>query len=143
MHKHILARSVGLALLASGLLAGCGDKGGPAGHGEMPPAAVDVVTLHTAPAAVVRAHRSHRPLRVAEVRPQVNGIILKRLFTEGSDVKGRPAAVSDRSRRLSGRRGFRQANLAKAEANERSAALASGPALRRAGEGEAISRPGV
>ena len=27
MHKHILARSVGLALLASGLLAGCGDKG--------------------------------------------------------------------------------------------------------------------
>ncbi len=27
MHKHILARSVGLALLATGLLAGCGDKG--------------------------------------------------------------------------------------------------------------------
>ncbi len=26
-------------------------------------------------------------LRVAEIRPQVNGIILKRLFTEGSDVK--------------------------------------------------------
>ncbi|NES10891.1 biotin/lipoyl-binding protein, partial [Pseudomonas laurentiana] len=25
--------------------------------------------------------------RVAEVRPQVNGIILKRLFTEGSEVK--------------------------------------------------------
>lgn len=27
------------------------------------------------------------PYRIAEVRPQVNGIILKRLFTEGSDVK--------------------------------------------------------
>jgi len=26
-------------------------------------------------------------LRVAEIRPQVNGLILKRLFTEGSDVK--------------------------------------------------------
>ncbi|MFP6544904.1 efflux transporter periplasmic adaptor subunit, partial [Pseudomonas aeruginosa] len=25
--------------------------------------------------------------RIAEVRPQVNGIILKRLFKEGSDVK--------------------------------------------------------
>ena len=50
MHKHILARSVGLALLASGLLAGCGDKdGAQQAMGEMPPAAVDVVTLHTAP----------------------------------------------------------------------------------------------
>ncbi len=27
------------------------------------------------------------PFRVAEIRPQVNGLILKRLFTEGSDVK--------------------------------------------------------
>jgi membrane fusion protein, multidrug efflux system len=27
------------------------------------------------------------PYRIAEVRPQVNGLILKRLFTEGSDVK--------------------------------------------------------
>ena len=43
MHKHILARSVGLALLASGLLAGCGDKdGAQQAMGEMPPAAVDV-----------------------------------------------------------------------------------------------------
>ena len=50
MHKHILARSVGLALLASGLLTACGEQG-PAqqGPGAMPPAAVDVVTLHTAP----------------------------------------------------------------------------------------------
>jgi membrane fusion protein (multidrug efflux system) len=27
------------------------------------------------------------PFRVAEIRPQVNGLILKRLFTEGADVK--------------------------------------------------------
>jgi membrane fusion protein, multidrug efflux system len=27
------------------------------------------------------------PYRIAEIRPQVNGLILKRLFTEGSDVK--------------------------------------------------------
>lgn len=27
------------------------------------------------------------PFRIAEIRPQVNGLILKRLFTEGSDVK--------------------------------------------------------
>ncbi len=27
------------------------------------------------------------PFRIAEIRPQVNGLILKRLFTEGSDVQ--------------------------------------------------------
>ncbi|ATD38441.1 TPA: efflux RND transporter periplasmic adaptor subunit [Aeromonas salmonicida] len=99
MHKHILARSVGLALLAGGLLAACGEQGGAQqGPGDMPPAAMDVVTLHTAPlqltseltgrsAPLRAAARRCAPLRVAEVRPQVSGIILKRLFTEGSDVK--------------------------------------------------------
>ena len=73
MHKHILARSVGLALLASGLLAGCGDKGEAGqGAGEMPPAAVDVVTLHAAPLQLMSELTGRTaPLRVAEVRPQV------------------------------------------------------------------------
>ncbi|ABO89517.1 hemolysin D [Aeromonas salmonicida subsp. salmonicida] len=89
MHKHILARSVGLALLAGGLLAACGEQGGAQqGPGDMPPAAVDVVTLHTAPLQLTSELTGRSaPLRVAEVRPQVSGIILKRLFTEGSDVK--------------------------------------------------------
>ncbi|WP_376897930.1 efflux RND transporter periplasmic adaptor subunit, partial [Aeromonas salmonicida] len=85
----ILARSVGLALLAGGLLAACGEQGGAQqGPGDMPPAAVDVVTLHTAPLQLTSELTGRSaPLRVAEVRPQVSGIILKRLFTEGSDVK--------------------------------------------------------
>ncbi|ELI6405296.1 TPA: efflux RND transporter periplasmic adaptor subunit [Aeromonas salmonicida subsp. salmonicida] len=89
MHKHILARSVGLALLAGGLLAACGEQGGAQqGPGDMPPAAMDVVTLHTAPLQLTSELTGRSaPLRVAEVRPQVSGIILKRLFTEGSDVK--------------------------------------------------------
>ncbi|ELI6440865.1 efflux RND transporter periplasmic adaptor subunit [Aeromonas salmonicida] len=84
MHKHILARSVGLALLAA-----CGEQGGAQqGPGDMPPAAMDVVTLHTAPLQLTSELTGRSaPLRVAEVRPQVSGIILKRLFTEGSDVK--------------------------------------------------------
>ncbi|WP_376881008.1 efflux RND transporter periplasmic adaptor subunit [Aeromonas salmonicida] len=85
----MLARSVGLALLAGGLLAACGEQGGAQqGPGDMPPAAVDVVTLHTAPLQLTSELTGRSaPLRVAEVRPQVSGIILKRLFTEGSDVK--------------------------------------------------------
>ncbi|HHQ4564430.1 TPA: efflux transporter periplasmic adaptor subunit, partial [Aeromonas veronii] len=67
MHKHILARSVGLALLATGLLAGCGDKGGaPQGQGGMPPAAVNVVTLQSGPLMLTTELTGRSaPLRVA------------------------------------------------------------------------------
>ncbi len=45
---------------------------------------------------------------VAEVRPQVSGIIRERLFTEGADVvRGRPA-LPDRPRHLRGRGGHRR-----------------------------------
>ncbi|MFQ2102726.1 efflux RND transporter periplasmic adaptor subunit [Aeromonas sanarellii] len=124
MHKHILARSVGLALLASGLLAGCGDKGEAQQAMEMPPAAVDVVTLHTAPLQLMSELTGRTaPLRVAEVRPQVNGIILKRLFTEGSDVKAGQLLYQIDPAIYQAEVASAKANLAKAEANERSARL--------------------
>ncbi|MND61541.1 Multidrug efflux pump subunit AcrA precursor [compost metagenome] len=125
MHKHILARSVGLALLASGLLAGCGDKGEAGqGAGEMPPAAVDVVTLHAAPLQLMSELTGRTaPLRVAEVRPQVNGIILKRLFTEGSDVKAGQLLYQIDPAVYQAAVASAAANLAKAQANEQSARL--------------------
>ena len=125
MHKHILARSVGLALLASGLLAGCGDKGEAGqGAGEMPPAAVDVVTLHAAPLQLMSGLTGRTaPLRVAEVRPQVNGIILKRLFTEGSDVKAGQLLYQIDPAVYQAAVASAKANLAKAQANEQSARL--------------------
>ena len=125
MHKHILARSVGLALLASGLLAGCGDKGEAGqGAGEMPPAAVDVVTLHAAPLQLMSELTGRTaPLRVAEVRPQVNGIILKRLFNEGSDVKAGQLLYQIDPAVYQAAVASAKANLAKAQANEQSARL--------------------
>ncbi|WP_395949770.1 efflux RND transporter periplasmic adaptor subunit [Aeromonas mytilicola subsp. aquatica] len=125
MHKHILARSVGLALLASGLLAGCGDKSEAGqGAGEMPPAAVDVVTLHAAPLQLMSELTGRTaPLRVAEVRPQVNGIILKRLFTEGSDVKAGQLLYQIDPAVYQAAVASAKANLAKAQANEQSARL--------------------
>ena len=125
MHKHILARSVGLALLASGLLAGCGDKGEAGqGAGEMPPAAVDVVTLHAAPLQLMSELTGRTaPLRVAEVRPQVNGIILKRLFTEGSDVKAGQLLYQIDPAVYLAAVASAKANLAKAQANEQSTRL--------------------
>ena len=125
MHKHILARSVGLALLATGLLAGCGDKGGaPQGQGGMPPAAVNVVTLQSGPLMLTTELTGRSaPLRVAEVRPQVSGIILKRLFTEGSDVKAGDLLYQIDPAVYQVAVASAKANLAKAEANEQSARL--------------------
>ncbi|HDX8597615.1 TPA: efflux RND transporter periplasmic adaptor subunit [Aeromonas dhakensis] len=125
MHKHILARSVGLALLASGLLTACGEQG-PAqqGPGAMSPAAVDVVTLHTAPLQLTTELTGRSaPLRVAEVRPQVSGIILKRLFTEGSDVKAGQLLYQIDPAVYQAAVASAKANLAKAQANEQSARL--------------------
>jgi membrane fusion protein (multidrug efflux system) len=73
--------AVGLALLA-----GCDKK--PAAKAQTGPVEVGVVTL--APTAVTLT--SELPgrtsaYRVAEVRARVNGIVQKRLFVEGSDVK--------------------------------------------------------
>ena len=49
---------------------------------------VGVVTLQAEPFAVTTDLPGRtRAYRIAEVRPQVNGIIQKRLFTEGSEVK--------------------------------------------------------
>lgn len=93
-----LARnSLAVTVAATLMLAACGakDASAPAGAGgppKMPPAEVGVVTVQPESVAV----QSELPgrvsaLRVAQVRARVNGVVLKRLFREGSDVKaGQP-----------------------------------------------------
>lgn len=78
--------------LASALLAACGDKaaapaGAPPG-GMPPPPPVGVVTV--APQAVpLQTELPGRvePVRTAQVRARVNGVVLQRAFREGSEVK--------------------------------------------------------
>ena len=87
------ARGLGLTVLATALLlAACGAKeGAPAGGGggrSMPPAEVGVLVV--APQSVaLQTELPGRvsPVRVAQVRARVNGVVLKRLFQEGSEVK--------------------------------------------------------
>ena len=72
-------------ILAVGLiLTGCGEKTKRA----FPPPEVAVVTIQSKQ-VVMTTELSGRTSAnlIAEVRPQVSGIIKKRLFTEGSDVK--------------------------------------------------------
>lgn len=52
------------------------------------PPEVGVVTLHPQPVTITTDLPGRTvAYRIAEVRPQVSGVILKRLFTEGGDVK--------------------------------------------------------
>ena len=85
-------RAFGAALLTL-LLAACGGGGepkaaAPAGGGAPPPPEVAVVTVtpQTAPLVTELPGRVEAS-RVAQVRARVNGIVQKRLFREGSEVK--------------------------------------------------------
>src|ERR1700730_6506699 len=77
--------AVRLAVLGLVLLTGCGHEAPPPAP---PPPKVSVVTVQ-AQAVPITTELPGRVAgyRTADVRPQVNGIILKRLFVEGSDVK--------------------------------------------------------
>lgn len=83
-------RVVSLAVLAVCALAagGCDDGKKASGAPAMPPPEVSTVTV-TPKSVAVTVDLPGRTVayRVAEVRPQVGGIILKRLFKEGSEVK--------------------------------------------------------
>ncbi|WP_218573768.1 efflux RND transporter periplasmic adaptor subunit [Plesiomonas shigelloides] len=87
MQKRPFAYATLLTVLTASLLTGCKEAPPEGGH-QMPPAAVDVITLQQAPLQLTTDLTGRTSaLRIAEVRPQVSGLILKRLFTEGSDVK--------------------------------------------------------
>jgi membrane fusion protein (multidrug efflux system) len=76
-----------LALISALALLGCGQK--PSATSASPaPAKVSVVTVKAQSVPVTTELPGRvAALRVAEVRPQVNGIVLKRLFVEGSEVR--------------------------------------------------------
>jgi membrane fusion protein (multidrug efflux system) len=88
MNKNRGFTPLAVVLMLSGSLAltGCDEKPAQQGAGQMPE--VGVVTLKTEPLQVTTELPGRTSaFRVAEVRPQVSGIILKRNFTEGSDVE--------------------------------------------------------
>ncbi|MGY0612767.1 MULTISPECIES: efflux RND transporter periplasmic adaptor subunit [unclassified Luteimonas] len=110
-----------LLVLATALLAAC--SGGQEGA-EAPKPAVTVATLEARPVTITRElpGRTNAWL-VAEVRPQVNGIVAKRLFTEGSLVEaGEPLyQIDDASYRAAANSA--RAQLKRAEATRTAARL--------------------
>ncbi len=96
-------RAIPALMVALGMSSACsGPAAPPQGQGDVP---VTVVTLATRPVTLTRELPGRTtPYVVAEVRPQVNGIVARRLFTEGGLVKAGTAALPDRGRDVSRRR---------------------------------------
>jgi membrane fusion protein, multidrug efflux system len=115
-------------VMASGIfVSGCGTQGGRPPGGMTPE--VSVVTLKTQSVALTRELPGRvAAFLVAEVRPQVSGIVKRRLFTEGGTVKvGEPLYELDdaiyRAQYNSAR-----ATLQKAQATQEAARLTAGRA---------------
>src|SRR6266568_4233885 len=83
----VIIASVGI-LVVGIMMNGCGKKAAAGPQQQAQPPEVGVVTVQSQRVALTTEvpGRTSAYL-VAEVRPQVNGIILKRVFTEGGDVK--------------------------------------------------------
>ena len=113
-----VARGIVGATALAGLLSGCGKAADSAAPAAPPPPEVGVITV--APGrADLSAELPGRleAFRVAQVRARAAGILQKRLFTEGADVKaGQPLFEID-SAPYRASLSSAQATLARAEAN--------------------------
>lgn len=89
MQSKFRANLFTVVVLASGVLAlaGCGKKEQPKGPPMGPPEVGVMEIKQQRVALTTELPGRTSPYLIAEVRPQVNGIIQKRVFTEGSDVK--------------------------------------------------------
>jgi membrane fusion protein (multidrug efflux system) len=100
------------------LLAACGAGNAPPAAGTPPPAEVGVVTASPiAVGLVAELPGRTEASRVAQVRARVAGILQKRLFTEGSDVKAGQALFQIDDLPYRATLSSAQATQARAEAN--------------------------
>ncbi|MEW6763488.1 MAG: efflux RND transporter periplasmic adaptor subunit [Pseudomonadota bacterium] len=91
-HSSISLTQIAAAtLVAVTLLSACGKKDAPAAGGPgggMPAPEVGVITTRFEPVALqTELPARAEPVRTSQVRARVDGVVLKRLFTEGSEVK--------------------------------------------------------
>ena len=122
-----LSRFLSIACITTlaGLLGACsGQKAGAPPGAGMPPAEVGVVTLKSQAVTLTRELPGRTtPFLVAEVRPQVTGIVKERLFTEGGLVRaGQPLYQIDDATYRADVASARAA-LARAEASRESSDL--------------------
>lgn len=128
MQKNFLRLGAAAALAAT-VVAGCGGKAAapaPGGAQQAPEVAVFTVAPQTLAMTTELPGRT-AAFQVAEVRPQVGGLIQKRLFTEGADVKAGVQLYQIDAATYQAAFNSAKANLAKAKAN----LAAAGPKVAR------------
>src|SRR6195256_3641064 len=117
-----LHRVTSLCLICSAALAAC--SSGNTAAPPNPPPEVGVVTLHPQPVTITTDLPGRMAAyRIAEVRPQVSGVIVKRLFTEGSEVKAGQQLYQIAPAPFQANLESAQASLARAQATLKSATL--------------------
>ncbi len=115
-----------LSVLAGAfVLAGCSEPVAQSGPPPVPE--VSVVTIAAQPVSLTTelAGRTSA-FMVSEVRPQVGGIVKKRLFKEGSDVKAGETLYEIDAASYEANHNSAKATLAKAQANLKVAGLTAG-----------------
>lgn len=86
MTSHARVSLLSSLIISAVLLTGCDNSGNQQAQPQAPQVSVHIV--HSEPLSVTTELPGRTSaFRVAEVRPQVSGIILKRNFVEGSDIK--------------------------------------------------------
>nr|WP_053105718.1 efflux RND transporter periplasmic adaptor subunit [Thiopseudomonas alkaliphila] len=114
MKRTFLRPALKLSSLACAvvLLTACNEEEANTTSQQQPPPKVGFVTLEAQPYTLTTELPGRTAAyRIAEVRPQVTGIIQKRLFTEGTDIK-----AGDQLYQIDP--AIYQANLKSAEANQ-------------------------
>ena len=116
VHEQTKWSVVVMALLGSLLLVGCDRQQ----QSPPPPPVPEVATVTVQPQQIVLTTElpgRTSAYRIAEIRPQVNGLIQERLFTEGSDVQAGQVLYQIDSAHFQAALDNAKAAFAKAEAN--------------------------
>jgi membrane fusion protein (multidrug efflux system) len=122
--RNLPSMPLGLALAGAFLLAACGGKDQPPGAGGPGAPAVTVLTVKAEPVPLATELPGRTsPYLIAEVRPQVTGIIKARPFKEGSEVKAGQVLYQIDPATYQAAYDSARANLARAEANVDAARL--------------------
>ena len=114
-------RALALALALTGALVACSDKAAPAPD-KAAPAKVGVITVQSESQTLTSALPGRTSAFMsAEIRPQISGIVQKRLFTEGATVKAGQALYQIDPAPYQVAEASAKAALAKAQAQARTA----------------------
>jgi membrane fusion protein (multidrug efflux system) len=114
--RNIACTVTGLALALSLTLTGCDKPPAPAPQKGPTPVGVVIVKAQKVSVTSELPGRT-APYKIAEVRPQINGIVQQRLFHEGADVKAGETLYQIDPALYKATYDSAQASLAKAQAN--------------------------